>query len=136
MGYIYYCNIGLIPTGSTTSLESLKTQLEERLSKQGRPFHSLINGSHLRVKIEGYAFDIHYVDGAHVLEESGDMARYYQGDDPDAKASIARCAARFELSGDDDPNMDYFNDSVTILETWESMGIVHIFDPFGGKFLG
>ena len=135
MGYIYYCYIGLLPKDSTASVAELQSRLDDRLKRQTRGFSITLIESHLSLKVEGFTFDIHFVDGPHVLEESGDMAKYYSGNDPAEKATIASATTRLEMSGEYDPNMDFFNDSITILECWEAMGIVHVFDPFGGKFL-
>jgi hypothetical protein len=79
-------------------------------------------------------FDIHYVQGADVLEESEAAAKYYAGDAA-IKTAIAQCSARFEMYGDDDHNMDYFNDSLYIQACMEALGRIYIFDPQGGKFM-
>jgi hypothetical protein len=134
MSYIYYCYMGLIPPNSEATLEQLRDRLSNHYGKHNRTHTLELRDSHLRFKIQDYTFDIHYVAAPHVREESGEMAKYYKGDDQAAKLEIQNCPARFEMSGDDDPNLDYFNDSIMIQEAMEALGIILIFDPFRGTF--
>jgi hypothetical protein len=50
------------------------------------------------------------------------------------RAAIARARCRFELTSDDDPDMDHLNDMIFICQAAAAIGQVFIFDPQSGEF--
>lgn len=73
-------------------------------------------------------------DGPHVYEESQEIAQEFAQDHGLADR-IRSCRERIDISGENDPEMDHFNDYCLILETIESLGEVYTFDPMQGEFL-
>jgi hypothetical protein len=134
MGYTYYQCFGLISPKSYINLESLKSKIDAEYSRSTVPGETILKGQKLHVKIEHYQFYIVLATGSHVLEESVEMAAYAK-DDPEKMADIQLCTKRFEMYGDPDPNMDFFNDFLLMQECMQAMGPVHIFDPQSGTFL-
>jgi hypothetical protein len=47
---------------------------------------------------------------------------------------MSREGRRFELTSDDDPEMDHLNDMIFICQAAETIGHVYIFDPQAGEF--
>jgi hypothetical protein len=48
---------------------------------------------------------------------------------------IAICNRRIATHADDDPNMDYFNDYIFVLEALESFDGLILFDPVAGSLI-
>lgn len=92
-----------------------------------------IKAEQLTVVVDGFHFYIDYSDQPHVLEESIEIASEFAADRPD-RAAIAKTSCRFELSSDDDPDMDHFNDMLFLCHAMESLGPMYIFDPQEGEF--
>jgi hypothetical protein len=134
MGYTYYQYMAMVAPETSASLETLQASLDAFYSKIKRPYRSAISGNQLTLTLADYKFYVYYATEAHVLEESREMAQTYIGD-ASTKAAIARCATRFEMHGDDDPDMDYFNDSLYLQEQIEALGTVYILDPIGGNWM-
>lgn len=134
MGYTYYQYFGLIPPGSNATLQGLKEKLYTFYSESEDLFELKLEGNRLQLLLGDYAFTIHYIDAPHVLKESVEISERLKGES-DAKATIASCKARFEMHGDEDEDMDYFNDSLYIQEEWEDFEGVITFDVVNGEFL-
>lgn len=134
MSYVYYLYLGLVPSHNPASLHDLKSKLAARYAQWKLPHTIEVVDTQLTLTINDYAFTVHHVNAPHVLEESGDIARKYAKDNPQ-QAAMAACATRFEMYGDDDPNMDYFNDSLILQACIAELGDVFVFDPYGGKFM-
>lgn len=130
MAYTYYPYMILLSDESDFSLDELANRLRARFAKTtavteqapDRPatLALLLNGS--------YRFTMTLNDGESVLAESADMAQ----EAATSKAEIAGCRKRLELSGDDDPGMDYFNDSIFVLETLETFRGAYVYSPHVG----
>ena len=134
MGYNYYQYFGLIAPGSDASLKGLKDKLYTWYSESDDLFDLKLDGNQLQLSLGDYVFTIHYNDAPTVLAESKEMAETLKGDS-DLKTAIASCAARFEMHGDTDEDMDYFNDSLYIQEHWEDFEGVYTFDIVNGELL-
>lgn len=92
-----------------------------------------IVGDRLTVRFGTFHFHIDVGCQPHVLEESREIAAEFAIGMPQ-QAAIAACACRFELTSDDDPDMDYFNDMAYLTEAAESLGGVYTFDSRAGAF--
>ena len=134
MGYTYYQYFGLIPPGSNATLQGLKEKLSTFYRESEDQFELKLEGNRLQLLLGDYAFTIYFNDSPDVLEESVEMSQILKGDS-DAKMLIASCMARFEMCGDEDEDMDYFNDSLYIQEEWEDFEGVITFDVVNGEFL-
>lgn len=89
---------------------------------------------HLIVTLNGYHLKLWWAAGPHVRQESAELANEHAKGHP-ARDRIALCSTRIEVSGDEDMDMDYFNDYVFILEELEKIGTVYIFDVADESFM-
>ncbi len=83
---------------------------------------------------EEYYFYLSLFEGEAALAESEDIARSRLSH-PWAK-TVANCAYRIEFSGDDDPDMDYFNEYFALMEELVQGAGAIVFDYPSGKFFG
>lgn len=120
---------------STPSLDKLEAAVRAEFESQTppHPVTTSIDADQLTVVVGGFHFYIGFADEPHVLAESREIAEEFAADRADS-AVIARASSRFELSSDDDPDMDHFNDMLFICHAAESLGPVFIFDPQEGEF--
>jgi hypothetical protein len=131
MGFIFYEYIGLIKSGSDTSLEALEQELRKEYANSKKPVSIKREIDSITVTIDNYKFRVYFSDGSHVGEESKEMAGVFAidaGGNPVNKADIENCTRRFEMAGDDDANMDYFNDSLYVIDSMERLGVI-VLDP-------
>ncbi len=91
------------------------------------------SGERLAVEFEGFSFLIDLNCGSSVQQECDDAANNFAAEHPQ-KALIAGSRCRFELSSDDDFEMDYFNDLMFLSTAAESLGGVFTFDARQGEF--
>ena len=124
MGYTYYSYLAYITSDSAADLPGLHARLQAsfaQLQLASEPLFTLADNE-LTITLTTYHFTIHYATEAHVHEEAQEFAADSPVDltgQPVDPARLGACTRRFELRGDPDPDMDYFNDSLTILEALE-----------------
>ena len=106
--------------------ERIKTHLINHYELEDR-------GSHFIIKVKNYCFYFSYIQEDWVAEESQDIANNAAKHRED-KQLIANSKSRVEVSGDDDFDMDYFNDFVMLMEVIENCEKVVIFDYESGTF--
>jgi hypothetical protein len=87
----------------------------------------------LTVDVDGFRFYVDFSCQPHVLEESKEIAEQFAAAHP-SRVAIGKAACRFELTSDDDPEMDHLNDMIFICQAAEAIGHVYIFDPQAGEF--
>ena len=102
--------------------------------KPGSPAELAVAGEGLSLKWPGYTLEIGRSALPHVLEESVELAAEFGEERPD-QARIAQCHTRFEVSGDDDPDMEHFNDYLFVGEAVLRLGRAYRFDQAAGEFL-
>ncbi|MGI4869598.1 MAG: hypothetical protein ACRYFX_00295 [Janthinobacterium lividum] len=129
MGYTYYSYLAFITPDSAADLAGLQACLQAlsaQLNQAPKPTLTL-DGNELTVAFEEYSFHIYYATEAHVQEEALEIAATNPdtlvdlAEQPIDPARLGTCTRRFELWGDPDPDMDYFNDSLYILEALEEL---------------
>jgi hypothetical protein len=94
-------------------------------------------GDDVQVHFPGAVFTVHPEDGPHVLEESANLAGQPKIRTKKSLADEVRaCPKRIEVSGDDDPEMDHFNEYLAVLQALEKAlpGVVLI-DPREGEVI-
>ena len=125
----------LVSPETTTNLAALETAVRSEFSSltPPQPVRTSVRKDRLTVDVEGFQFHVDFSCEPHVLEESQEIAARFAANHP-ARAAIARARCRFELTSDDDPDMDHFNDLVFISQAAEAIGPVYIFDPQAGEF--
>jgi len=116
-------------------LNEIERTLEAYYAKKGSGdnvyFH---NDRHLLVNMEGnYYFHFQLDTSEGVLQESKEIAENYKGDKD--KSVIASCKSRVEFWGDEDPEGDYINDHMYLLEQLMQNDKLLIFDFRNGVFL-
>jgi hypothetical protein len=131
MAYTFYQYLAFIQPDSDADLTVLKNNLESFYAKSSRlPKISQIDKA-ITVDFDNYKFEIFLSDGSHVIEEAAEMANDRVTDYAENsfdKEKLKTSSKRFEISGEDDPDMDYFNDSLFIVETTEKFKGVIVFD--------
>ncbi|SMG09462.1 hypothetical protein SAMN05661096_00217 [Marivirga sericea] len=91
------------------------------------------NERHLLVNMgDNYYFHFQLDTGEGVLQESKEIAENYKGDKD--KSVIASCKSRVEFWGDEDPDGDYINDHMYLLEQLMQNAKLLIFDFRNGVF--
>lgn len=94
---------------------------------------SYYNDKHLLVKMsDDYYFHFSFDDSAGLDEESQSIASKYQGEKD--KSAIASCKTRIEFWGDEDPNGDFINNHMSLLDLFISNEDIFIYDFRNGMF--
>ncbi len=133
MAYSYYNYLILVSSESNINSENLHKACEKLLTMGCKNIETH-DESFMLEFAEKYKFYLKLNRETYVAEESAEIARQDFVVD-EKKENIASCKSRYEMSADADPNMDYFNESLFIIEIFEKFPGVFIFDPNSGDFL-
>jgi hypothetical protein len=110
--------------------QALKAYYAKKSSEDKVHFH---NESHLLVNMgDDYYFHFQLDTSEGVLQESKEIAENYKG--VKDKSVIASCKSRVEFWGDEDPDGDYINDHMILLEQLLQNDKLLIFDFRNGVF--
>jgi hypothetical protein len=114
----------------------LRQGLEKYCHAAGRPVSLMADARNARIEFgrEEYYFYFLLVDKDWVAEESREIANHHSKK-PFA-STIRDCKYRVEFYGDDDLNMDYFNDYFALIEELQKIPGIIIYDYPNGAFLG
>lgn len=93
----------------------------------------ILSEDRVNLKIKDYMFTYSLIAEDWVQEESRDIADTF-GRKRNDYMIIKESRSRVEFYGDDDPDMDYFNDYLLMLERIQAELPVIIFDTENGKF--
>lgn len=126
-----YDTLVLIDPENQLTLKDAETAL--RTTSFSVPATIQVDGNCLTVDLGDYQLKVWRASEEHVLEESEEMASQDAQNHP-ARDRIALCHTRFEVSGDDDLHMDYFNDYVFVIEALEGLGKVYTYTQADGSF--
>lgn len=133
MANTFYSYLAFIAPTSDASLIALKNNLEtfyERPIIENKP-EILLEDNQINIIFDDeYRLYIAFSEEEYVNEEALEIAEEQQLDwneNTFDKAKLATCHKRFEIWGDDDFDMDYFNDSLFIVEEIEKFTDVIIF---------
>ncbi|KQO25056.1 hypothetical protein ASF10_07760 [Flavobacterium sp. Leaf82] len=133
MANTFYSYLAFITPDSNASLIALKNNLETFYNKSetaDKPEIVLDNDQIELVFKDEYRLYIAYSQEEYVNEEALELAEEHELDWNENiidKAKLQTCNKRFEIWGDDDFDMDYFNDSLYIIEQIENFDDVIIF---------
>lgn len=112
----------LLPPDSGASLPRAHEALHQS-GALGGP-NLTLKTDHVAIDSAGWRLCIRLVSGAHIVEESRDIALRY-GSKREDRDDLARRDTRFELDGDTDTDMEHFNDYLLAVERLaESFGWV------------
>lgn len=119
------------------TLQQLQTWLEtyyQKMIAAQKASLELPLPSHLLLHLGNYRFHFIHKDEDWVKEESAEMADNYRGTAV-SKDQIRQCASRIEFYGDEDPQMDYFNEQFSLLEKLKDEPGLLIFDYLNNQFI-
>ena len=134
MGYVYYENLVFISESSDFSLLILKEKLDTFYKTDDRKINTTIVEDTINVKIDNYEFYIGLNEESYVADEIREIVEDC-AKDRDDKDVLLTCKKRLEISGgDEDFDMDYFNDSLYINEKIQEFKNVFIYNPQENKF--
>lgn len=134
MGFTYYSYLILLSDQSNATIERLYNKLKDFYQKDTRDIKIVLEENEITIMFNNWNLYIGYSDEEYVLEESKEMAVNSAKGKPEQE-KIAGCKARFEMSADPDPNMDFFNDSCYVLEEIEKFNAVYVFDSNDSSFI-
>jgi hypothetical protein len=120
----YYQLTVLIPSENVLDFETLIQQIEERT----RLKFQIESASSAFVQQGQWKYHLMWEDAPHVEIESIEIADRF-GRNSSQKESIRRCTRRISAWGDDDVSMVYFNTYVFVLEAFEQISGLVLFDP-------
>jgi hypothetical protein len=126
-----YDTLVLIDGDQGHTLSNVEDALRQSFGGQEMPTVNIV-GEVVRLSWPGFGLDVAINSNPSVLEESMEMANNFAPEP--LRGRISKCSSRIEISGTDDPAMDYFNDFCFVLEAIEGMGQVYTFDPGTGEF--
>lgn len=120
MSYQYFA---LIQPDSNADIITLKENLDSFYLKSSKKPNISILDKNITIAFDNFTFQIYLSDDDSVIEESIEMADDFKTDynhNEFDKEKLKLCSKRFDISGsDDDYDMDYFNDSLFILQQIE-----------------
>lgn len=133
MANTYYSYLAFITKNSDANLIALKNNLEAFYEPvtENKPEIVLESDQINLVFEDNYRLYIAFSDEAYVNEEALEIAAEHKFDwneNSFDKAKLETCNKRFEVWGDDDFDMEYFNDSLYIIEEIERFNDVIIFN--------
>lgn len=133
MANSFYSYLAFLLPGSNANIDTLKSALTDFYAKpviDNKPTIS-IEGDEISVRFEDeYTFHIAFSAEAHVNIEARELAEEQALDwneEPFDKAALAQSVSRFEIWGEEDYDMDYFNDSLFIVQKIEEFTNIIIF---------
>jgi hypothetical protein len=130
-----YRSLVLVDPASDISTEQLRDELRRFYAGKDRAPGRIDLSDHVvTLHWTGYALMAVRQTAPHVLTESQEIADEFAQHHV-ARDRIARCAARFELSGGRDSEMAWFNDYMFVGEALARLGIVYRFEPDTAQFL-
>lgn len=133
MATTFYSYLAYIQPKSNGDLFLLKENLESFYDNETTAERPEITLDDNQINItfdDGYQFYIFFSEGEHVNQEAKEIAEEFELDwneTPFDKEKLKTCQKRFEVWGDDDIDMDYFNDSLFVIEQIEKFAGVIIF---------
>jgi hypothetical protein len=134
-----YSSLALLPPDITTTLTELQSLFEAKFANWNQATVGTGTWEHnghlfISITVDNWQLRVSYSNEPHVIIESQDIARIF-AKERDDKDIIASCASRFEVSSDDDANIEYFNAYVFVLEVLETIDGAILIDTIGGSFL-
>lgn len=133
MANSFYSYSAYILPSSNATIIALKEYLEEFYQNSDTEDQPEINLSDNQITLifnDEYRFYIYLSEEKHVNEEAVEIAENLETDwneEPFDKEKLKTAQKRFELWGDEDFDMDYFNDSLFILDQIEKFSDIIIF---------
>ena len=129
MGYSFYQYFAFFTEGSDASLEALQQKLEQSYAGLGRQPEITLNGEQLVLRFGTYHIKVDLNREDYVQEEAqevGDHFLHNWKEEPLNIELLKTCKQRFEVAGEEDYDMNYFNDSIYVVEAIDSFSNTEI----------
>lgn len=135
MGYTYYCVKLLVPPTNPLTFDNLAFAIERHLENRAPGLHEvIINLPTITVKRDNWLLRVHWEDNPEFVAEANEYFKMCAVKHQD-RDIISSCNRHISTAGDPDPQMDYFNDYIFVLEVLDKLENVFKFDPYDGRFL-
>jgi hypothetical protein len=139
----------LLPSVASVSPEGVLNRIQDfyrALCREGQPPARFENRhGEVTLIIEGWSLRVILDHGEHVIEEAAEIVEDLEAgrltaSEPrlldQAKAiGLGSYTARLDISSDDDPNMDYFNDYIFVIEALNAIPGAVAFDHRHGMLM-
>ncbi|RXK83008.1 hypothetical protein [Filimonas effusa] len=127
-----YTHLAYLKPGKSIDLETLENNIAARYEGMKNSTKPVIvdEAGMLRISFNSYNFYITLVSASHVAVEARETAEQVDKDWAENaydKGALKESTIRLDFYGDADPEMEYFNDSLFILEEIEKTGDTIIF---------
>lgn len=130
---VSYKALILLPPTSSASIAEAEDKLRTFYRNDGCDAIIQRHETVIEVIIGEWNCCVYLSSEPHVLVESQEMAELFAAARPD-REEIATCNRRFEVIGTD-PNMDYFNDYLFVLQVLESFPSVKVWEGAAQEFI-
>lgn len=127
----FYNHLAFIYPESNVTIEDVKISLEEFYTNKKIKPSIMQSDNDIVLKFDNYKFHIHLSKDKHVIEEAREIAEDRNIDWADKKFDkelLKQSSSRLEIWGEEDFDMDYFNDSLLIVETIGKLDGLTIFE--------
>lgn len=129
MGYSFYQYFAFFTEDSDASLEALQQKLVQSYAGLDRQPEITLNGEQLVLRFGTYHIKVDlnrqdYVQAE--AQEVGDHFLYNWKEEPLNIKLLKTCKQRFEVAGEEDYDMNYFNDSIYVVEAIDSFSNTEI----------
>lgn len=123
----------LLPSDTDASIDGARRVLEDFYADDAGDVAFETSENRLTVTIDDWNCRIALNSRPSVLEESQEMASHFP--DRADKDQIASSGVRFEVTTDDDAEMDFFNDYILIIEKLGEFKGAKIWEDAQGDFI-
>jgi hypothetical protein len=134
MSYSYQAFV-MLPTENSPSPDLVKQQIQQRFDLANPVAQIAIEPNHITITVEDWQLRIATNGDPYVLIESQEIAAAHLESDDPKQAELATYGFRLEISCDEDPNMDYFNYYIYVLEALSGFPGAIVFDPSTTGFI-
>lgn len=129
MGYSFYQYFAFFNDASDASLAGLKQKLEAFYAAQDRRPEFSLQAEQLVLRFGTYHIKVELNREDYVQEEAqevGDHFLHNWKEEPLNIELLKTCKQRFEVAGEEDYDMNYFNDSIYVVEAIDSFSNTEI----------
>jgi hypothetical protein len=136
MGFTTYASMLMIPADHPITWPELQERISARfnaLVSKPRSQHRIIHSDALtKIRVGVWELRVSWQADLDVVVESKEIAQFATKGRSD-KAIVESCNRRVTTAADPDPDMNYFNDYVYVLEILQALPDVYVFDNYSGK---
>lgn len=129
MGYSFYQYFAFFTDDSDASLEALKQKLEVSYAGLDRQPEITLAGEQLVLRFGAYHIRVDLNQDDYVQEEANEVGDHFLQnwkEEPLDIDLLKKCRKRFEVAGEEDYDMNYFNDSLYVVEAIDSFSDTEI----------